>query len=324
MQAIIYRRYGPPDVLEYEELDRPIPALGEVLIQVRAASVNPYDWHFLRGTPSFIRLFTGLRRPKSPYLGADVAGVTVAVGQGVTRFKPGDAVFGVCKGAFAEFACGKETELAPKPERLSFEQAASAPIAGITALQGLRDSGLVQPGQRVLIVGAAGGVGTFAVQIGKWLGAHLTGVCSTRNLAFVQSIGADRAIDYTLQDFTRCDDQYDVIFDLVGNHPLKAIRRVLRSKGTFVGCGGGGPDKPASELLSTMVGRLVTSPFTSQKLTGVFAKVNAADLNVLGELMQFGKIEPALDRSYPLSDVAEALRYVESCHARGKVTIVVA
>jgi NADPH:quinone reductase-like Zn-dependent oxidoreductase len=323
MQAIIYRRYGPPDVLEYKELDRPVPAPGEVLIQVRAASVNPYDWHFLRGTPSFIRLFTGLRRPKSPYLGADVAGVVVAVGPGVTSFKPGDAVFGVCKGAFAEFACGKETELAPKPERLSFEQAASVPIAGITALQGLRNRGRVQPGQRVLIIGAAGGVGTFAVQIGKWLGAHLTGVCSTRNVAFVQSIGADCAIDYTLQDFTRSDDRYDVIFDLVGNHPLKAIRRVLSSKGTFVGCGGGGPDKPTSELLSTMMGRLVTSPFTSQKLTGVFAKVNAADLNVLGDLLQSGKIEPALDRKYPLSGVAEALRYVESCHARGKVTITV-
>jgi NADPH:quinone reductase-like Zn-dependent oxidoreductase len=324
MQAIVYRRYGPPDVLEYEELDRPIPAQGEVLIQIRAASVNPYDWHFLRGTPSFIRLFTGLRRPKSPRLGADVAGVVVTVGPGVTRFKPGDAVFGICKGAFAEFACGKETGLAPKPERLSFEQAASAPIAGITALQGLRDCGRVQPGQRVLIIGAAGGVGTFAVQIGKWLGAHITGVCSTRNVAFVQSIGADRAIDYTLQDFTRSDDQYDVIFDLVGNHPLKAIRRVLHPKGTFVGCGGGGPDKSASELLSKMAGRLVASPFTSQKLTGVLAKVNPADLNVLGDLLQCGKIEPALDRSYPLCDVSEALRYVESCHARGKVTIVVA
>jgi NADPH:quinone reductase-like Zn-dependent oxidoreductase len=324
MQAVVYRRYGPPDVLEYEELDKPIPAQGEVLIQVRAASVNPYDWHFLRGTPSFIRLFTGLRRPKSPRLGADVAGVVIAVGPGVTRFKPGDAVFGICKGAFAEFACGKETALAPKPERLSFEQAASVPIAGITALQGLRDCGRVQPGQRVLIIGAAGGVGTFAVQIGRWLGAHITGICSTRNVAFVQSIGADRVIDYTLQDFTRSDDQYDVIFDLVGSHPLKAIRRVLHSKGTFVGCGGGGPDKSASELLSTMVGRLVASPFTSQKLTGVFAKVNPADLNVLGDLLQCGTIEPALDRSYPLSDVAEALRYVESCHARGKVTIVVA
>jgi NADPH:quinone reductase-like Zn-dependent oxidoreductase len=324
MQAFVYRRYGPPDVLEYEESDKPIPAQGEVLIQVRAASVNPYDWHFLRGTPSFIRLFTGLLRPKSPRLGADVAGVVVAVGPGVTRFKPGDAVFGVCKGAFAEFACGKETQLAPKPERMSFEQAASVPIAGITALQGLRDCGRVQPGQRVLIIGAAGGVGTFAVQIGKWLGAHITGVCSTRNVAFVQSIGADRTIDYTLQDFTRSHDQYDVIFDLVGNHPLKAIRRVLHSKGTFVGCGGGGPDKPASELLFMMAGRLVMSPFTSQKLTGVLAKVNPADLNVLGDLLQCGKIEPALDRSYPLCDVAEALRYVESCHARGKVTIMVA
>jgi NADPH:quinone reductase-like Zn-dependent oxidoreductase len=324
MQAIIYRRYGPPDVLEYEELDRPVPAPGEVLIQVRAASVNPYDWHFLRGTPSFIRLFTGLRRPKSPSLGADVAGVVIALGPGVTRFKSGDAVFGVCKGAFAEFACGKETELALKPERLSFEQTASVPIAGITALQGLRDCGRVQPGQRVLIIGAAGGVGTFAVQIGKWLGGHITGVCSTRNVAFVQSLGANCAIDYTLQDFTRSEDKYDMIFDLVGNHPLKAIRRILSSKGTFVGCGGGGPDKPGSELLSAMAGRLIVSPFTSQKLTGVLAKVNPTDLDILGDLLQSGKIEPALDRSYPLSRVAEALRYVESCHARGKVTIAIA
>jgi NADPH:quinone reductase-like Zn-dependent oxidoreductase len=324
MLAIIYRRYGTPDVLEYEEVRNPIPAHGEVLIQVHAASVNPYDWHFLRGTPSFIRLFTGLRRPKSQRLGADVAGVIAAVGSGVTRFKPGDKVFGVCKGSFAQFACGKETGLTLKPERLSYEQVASVPIAGITALQGLRDSGRVQPGQRVLINGAAGGVGMFSVQIAKWLGAHLTGVCSTRNVAFVESLGADRTIDYTLQDFTRDDDQYDVIFDLVGNHPLKAIRRVLRPEGTFVGCGGGGPDKPASELLSAMVERLVMSPFTSQKLTGVLAKVNAADLNVLGDLLQSGKIEPALGRSYPLSGVAEALRYVESCHARGKVTIAVA
>jgi NADPH:quinone reductase-like Zn-dependent oxidoreductase len=324
MRAIIYRRYGPPGVLEYEELDRPVPTPGEVLVQIHAASVNPYDWHLLRGTPSFVRLFTGLRRPKSQRLGADVAGVVVAVGPRVTRFNPGDAVFGVCRGAFAEFACGKETELAPKPERLSFERAASVPITGLTALQGLRDCGRAQPGQRVLIIGASGGVGTFAVQIGKWLRAHVTGVCSTRNVELVRSIGADCVIDYTLQDFTRSDDQYDVIFDLVGNYPLKSMRRVLRSKGTFVGCGGGGPDKPASELLSMMVGSLVTSPFTSQKRTGVFAKINPADLNVLGDLLQSGKIEPVLDRSYPLCDVAEALRYVESCRARGKVTILVA
>jgi NADPH:quinone reductase-like Zn-dependent oxidoreductase len=323
MQAIVYRRYGSPDVLECEELDKPIPVQGEVLIQVRAASVNPYDWHFLRGTPSFVRLFTGLGRPKSPRLGADVAGVIAAVGPGATRFKPGDAIFGVCKGAFAEYACAKEIELAIKPERLSFEQAASVPIAGITALQGLRDCGSVQPGQRVLINGAAGGVGTFSVQISRWLGAHVTGVCSARNAALVQSIGADCTIDYSVQDFTRCDDRYDVIFDLVGNHPLKALRRVLHQNGILVECGGGGPDKPASGLLAMMLGRLVASPFTSQKLTGVFAKINGVDLNVLGDLLQSSKIEPVLDRSYSLSGVPDALRHVESCHARGKVTIAI-
>ena len=323
MQAMVYRRYGPPDVLACEEIDKPVPAQGEILIQVRAGSVNPYDWHFLRGTPSFVRLFTGLSRPKSPRLGADVAGVVVAVGAGAARFKSGDAVFGVCKGAFAEYACGKEAELALKPEQVSFEGAASVPIAGITALQGLRDCGRVQSGQRVLLNGAAGGVGTFAVQIGKWLGAHITGVCSTRNVGLVQAIGADCVIDYTVQDFTRNDEKYDVVFDLVSNHSLKAMRRVLRPKGIFVGCGGGGPDKPGGELLAAMLGRLVASPFTSQKLTGVMAKVNAADLNVLGELLQSGKIKPVLDRSYPLREVPDAIRYVESCHARGKVTIAV-
>lgn len=323
MQAMIYRRYGPPDVLVCEEIDKPNPAQGEVLIQICAASVNPYDWHFLRGTPSFIRLFTGLRRPKSPRLGADVAGVVAAVGTGVTHFKSGVEVFGVCKGAFAEYACAKETELALKPERISFEEVASVPIAGITALQGLRDCGHVQAGQRVLINGAAGGVGTFAVQIGKWLGAHITGVCSTRNVALVQAIGADCVIDYTAQDFTRSDQKYDVIFDLVGNHSLKGMRHALRPNGIFVGCGGGGPDKPGGELLVMMLGQLVASPFTSQKLTGVMAKVNTADLDGLGDLLQSGKIKPVLDRSYPLSSVADAIRYVESCHARGKVTIAV-
>ncbi|MBV9155767.1 MAG: NAD(P)-dependent alcohol dehydrogenase [Acidobacteriaceae bacterium] len=323
MQAITYRRYGSPDVLEYRQTEKPTPAPSEVLIQVRAASVNPYDWHFLRGTPFFIRLFTGLRKPRSPALGADVAGIVAAVGPEITRFKIGDAVFGVCKGAFAEFACAKETALALKPESLSFEEAASVPIAGITALQGLRDRGRVQPGQRVLINGAAGGVGTFAVQIGKYLGAQITGVCSAGNVALVKSLGADAVIDYTLQDFTRSPERYDVIFDLVGNHPLKAIRRALRSKGIFVGCGGGGPDKPSSELMAMMLGQFVISPFTSQKLTGVFAKINTADLNTLGDLLQSGRVKPVLDRSYPLGDTSEALRYVERCHARGKVIIAV-
>jgi NADPH:quinone reductase-like Zn-dependent oxidoreductase len=323
MQAIVYRRYGTPDVLEYREIEKPVPAAGQVLIRVRAASVNPYDWHFLRGTPSFIRLFTGLRRPKSPRLGADVAGVVESVGAKSTRFKPGDPVFGICSGAFAEFACAREIELAMKPEGLNFDQAASVPIAGITALQGLRDSGGVKAGQSVLINGAAGGVGTFSVQIAKWLGAHVTGVCSTRNVELVQSIGADRVIDYTHLDFTRSGDQYDVIFDLVGNHSLAANRRALRPHGIFVGCGGGGPDRSSSGLLALIFGRLVMSPFTSRKLTGVYAKVNTDDLNVLGELLQSGKIRPVLDRSYLLSNAAEAVRYVEGCHARGKVTIAV-
>jgi NADPH:quinone reductase-like Zn-dependent oxidoreductase len=256
MQAVVYHRYGPPDdVLEFPEIDKPCPSAGEVLMQVRAASVNPYDWHFVRGAPRFIRVFTGLRGPKSPRVGADASGVIASVGAGVTRFKPGDAVFGVCKGSFAEYSCAGEDKIIRMPENLSFEQAAAVPIAGLTALQGLRDCGRVQPGQRVLIIGAAGGVGTFAVQIGKWMGAHVAGVCSTRNLSLVQSIGADEAIDYTVQDFTRFRAQYDVIFDLVGNHPLRKIVPVLRSRGIFVGCGGGGPDKSSRELLGIMLGR---------------------------------------------------------------------
>lgn len=324
MQAIVYHRYGPPtDVLEIREIEKPSPGPGEVLVQVRAASVNPYDWHFVRGAPKFIRLFTGMRGPKSERAGADGAGVISAAGPGVTRFKPGDAVFGVCKGSFAEFAIADENKIALMPENASFEQSASVPIAGITALQGLRDNGRVRPGQRVLINGAAGGVGTFAVQIGKWLGAHVTGVCSTRNVAMVESIGADEAIDYTRQDFTVERDRYDVIFDLVGNHPLKAMLPTLRPKGIFVGCGGGGPEKGSRELLGIMLGRFVMPPFTSRKVTGVFARINRSDLEVLGSLIQSGKVKPVLDRSYALGLVSDALLYVESCHARGKVTIVV-
>lgn len=325
MQGFVYHRYGPPtDVLEFREIDKPKPAAGEVLIQVRAASVNPYDWHFVRGAPAFIRMFTGLRGPKSPRVGADVAGIVAEIGAGTTRFKAGDAVFGDCKGSYAEFACGEESKLAHMPENLSFEQAASVPIAGITALQGLRDCAHLSSGQRVLINGAAGGVGTFAVQIGKWMGAHVTGVCSTRNLAMVQSIGADAVIDYTAENFTSLRDQYDAIFDLVGNHPLKAMLPALHRKGIFVGCGGGGPDKTSREMLGIMLGRFAISPFSSHKITGVFAKINPADLEVLATLLQSGKVKPVLDRSYPLRSVADALLYVEGCHARGKVTIAVA
>lgn len=324
MQAIVYHRYGPPaEVLEFREIEKPSAAAGEVLIEVRAASVNPYDWHFVRGAPKFIRVFTGLRGPKSPRAGADVAGIVAGVGAGVTRFKPGDRVFGDCKGSFAEFACGEESKLARMPQNLSFDQAASVPIAGITALQGLRDCGQVKPGQRVLINGAAGGVGTFAVQIGKWLGANVVGVCSTRNVAMVQSIGADEVLDYTREDFTRFQEEYDVIFDLIGNHPLKAMLRALKPRGIFVPCGGGSPDRSSIELLGMMLGRVVMPPFTSRKITGVFAKINTADLEVLGELLQSGKVKPVLERSYPLRCVGEALGCIEGGHARGKVTVAV-
>ena len=322
MHAILYHRYGPPDILEHTETDKPLPDKNQVLIKVRAASVNPYDWHFLRGTPGGIRILTGIGRPRSPRLGADVAGVVEAVGTGVTRLKPGDAVFGTAKGSFAEYACGKESELALKPEGLSFEQAAAAPIAGITALQGLRDRGTVRTGQTVLINGAAGGVGTFAVQIAKSMGARVTGVCSTGNLELVRSLGADQVIDYTRDDFTQGGQRYDVIFDLVGNHPLSALRRALQPMGAFIGCGGGRPDTSSGKLMAGMLGRMVTAPFTKQKLTGILAKINTADLNLLGEWMQSGKVRQVLDRSYPLADTAAAIRYVETGHAHGKVLIV--
>jgi NADPH:quinone reductase-like Zn-dependent oxidoreductase len=324
MQAIVYHRYGPPDVLECREIERPTPGTGEVLVRVQDAAVNPYDWHFMRGTPAFVRMFTGLRKPKFPRLGADAAGRIEAVGPGTMRLKPGDRVFGTCKGAFAEFACAKESDLALIPPNLSFRQAATIPIAGVTALQGLRDCGRVKAGQTVLINGAAGGVGTFAVQIAKALGATVTGVCSAGNEEMVRSIGADHVIDYLQQDFTRAGSRFDVIFDLVGNRPLSAMRLALAPRGIFVGCGGGGPDKPAGELLSAMLGRAVAAPFSSQKLTGVFAKINTDDLNVLAGMLESGAVKPVIDRSYPLRETAEAIRYVEGCHARGKVTIAIA
>ena len=268
-------------------------------------------------------MFTGLGKPKSPRLGADVAGIVEAVGTGVERFKPGDAVFGTGKGAFAEYACAPEKTITLKPAKLTFTQAASIPIAGITALQGLRDCGRLKPQQSVLINGAAGGVGTFAVQIARSHGAHVTGVCSTRNLELVRAIGAERVIDYTQEDFTRSGETYDVIFDLVGNHSVSSLRRALHPRGIYVGCGGGGPERGSTDLLRMMIGRVVVAPFASQKLTGVFAKVTSGDLEVLGELAASGKITPVLDQGFSLAEAAAAIRYVEQCHARGKVTIAV-
>jgi len=323
MKAIVYDHYGPPDVLHYEDIEKPVPADDQVLIQVRASSANPYDWHFIRGTPSFIRLFIGLRAPKSRNLGADVAGIVEATGRNVTSFKAGDAVFGTAKGSFAEYACASESTLALKPENLTWEQAASVPIAGITALQGLRDQGKVLKGQHVLINGAAGGVGTFAVQIAKSLQARVTAVCSTGNVELVRSIGADNVIDYTRQNFIDGSQRYDVLFDLVGNNPLPARLRVLQPKGIYIGCGGGGPGRSSSELLGSMLQSLVLRPFTTRKLPGLLAKVNTADLNALADLLRSGKVTPVLDRTYTLKETADAIRYIEQGHARGKACITV-
>jgi len=324
MQAIVYHRYGSPDVLELQEIPKPTPAESEVLIRIHAASVNPYDWHFLRGHPSFIRLFIGLRNPKSPRLGADVAGVIELVGSKIQTLKPGDAVFGAAKGSFAEYACATPSQLALKPSDISFEQAACLPIAGITALQGLRDKAKVQAGQNVLINGAAGGVGTFAVQIAKSYGARVTGVCSTRNIEMVRSIGADEVIDYTREDFARSAQRYDLLFDLVGNRALADCLSVIQPHGTYVSCGGGGPDRTTMDLLAGLLQNAVRSHFVSQKMPGLLAKINSEDLALLASLVQKGTLTPIVDHSSSLRETAEAVRHVESGHVRGKVVIAVA
>jgi NADPH:quinone reductase-like Zn-dependent oxidoreductase len=319
MKAIVYHRYGSPNVLECAEIERPTPGDDQVLIEVRAASVNPFDWHFMRGTPYFMRLIAGLRRPKIAGLGVDVAGRVEAVGRKVTRFKAGDEVFGMCRGAFAEYACASESALAAKPDNLTFEQAAAIPVGAGTALQGLRAKGAIQPGQKVLINGAAGGVGTFAVQIAKWLGADVTGVCSTRNVDMVRSIGADRVIDYTRDDFTRRWQRYDVIFDCVGNHSLSAFRRVLTPKGIYIVVGG--PSGRWFRPMDQMIKILVLSPFVSQTLAMHLSKASKDDLTILRELAEGGTIRPVIDRSYGFNEVPEAIRYLEEGHARGKVVI---
>jgi NADPH:quinone reductase-like Zn-dependent oxidoreductase len=322
MGAITYTKYGPPDVLQFTEVARPTPGDNEVLIRIRAASVNPLDWHFMRGTPYIVRAQAGLRKPKTTRLGVDGAGMVEAVGKNVTRFQPGDEVFGACKGAFAEYACASEGRLVLKPTNVTFEQAAAVPVAALTALQGLRDKGQIQSGQKVLINGASGGVGTFAVQIARLLGTDVTGVCSTRNVDMVRSIGANRVVDYTQEDFTKSGQRYDLIFDSAGNHSLSDIRRALTRDGTLVSVGG--PDNghwigPLTGVLAV----LVLSRFVSQKLIPFLAHLNRDDLMVMKELLETGKVTPVIDRSYPLSDVPEAIRYLEEGHARGKVVITV-
>lgn len=325
MKAIVYRNYGSPDVLKYENAEKPTPKDNEVLIKVRAASVNPYDWHFVRGLPYFFRLFIGLRRPKSIELGVDGAGEVEAVGRQVTRFRPGDRVFGGCRGAFAEYACAAESSLALMPGNIGFEEAGAVDIAGLTALQALRDKGHVRSGQKILINGASGGVGTFAVQIARSFGAEVTGVCSTRNVDMVRSLGADRVIDYTREDFTRSGERYDLILECVGNRSFLDCRRVLNRDGIYVGIGAGGPDlRWMIGPLAQMVALPIVSLFVSQKPAGIVAKQNKDDLAALGELMASGKLKAIIDRTYSLSEVPNALRYLEEGHARGKIVITVA
>jgi NADPH:quinone reductase-like Zn-dependent oxidoreductase len=321
MIAITYTEYGPPDILQLTDITRPTPKGDEVLIGIRAASVNPLDWHILRGKPFLVRLMGfGFIRPKPKYqiLGADIAGRVEAVGRNVTQFKVGDEVFGSGMGGFAEYACFRESKLALKPAAMTFEQAAAVPVAALTALQGLRDHGRIQSGQHVLINGASGGVGTFAVQIAKALGAQVTGVCSGRNLEMVRSIGADLVIDYTKEDFWQRTKKYDLILDNNAGRSLLKPLRALNSTGTYVFVGG-------SAFVLPMLQQLILKPFYSKKNgkrnLGMMANVNQADLAFIKELFEAGKVVPVIDRHYSLSEVPDAIRYLEAGHARGKVII---
>jgi NADPH:quinone reductase-like Zn-dependent oxidoreductase len=324
MKAVAYDRYGSPDVLEVREIARPVVTDDGVLVRIHAASVNPVDWHAMTGTPYLVRLSAGLRRPKSEVLGVDFAGTVEEVGSNVAQFQPGDEVFGARNGSFAEYVCVREERaVVHKPAGVTFEQAAAVPVAAISALQGLRDKGHIQPGQRVLINGASGGVGTFAVQLAKWFGAEVTGVCSTRNVDTVRSIGADHVIDYTEEDFTRSGHRYDLMLDIAGSRSWSDCKRVLAEKANLVVVGGPKGNRwigPLSQALKLRLGavgnsRRVVAPF--------LAKINKADLLVLQELLENGTVTPVIDRQYKLSEAPEALGYLGEGHARGKVVVTV-
>lgn len=322
VKAAVYTRYGPPDAVQITDIEKPVPKDDEVLIKVCAASVNPADWRLMRGAPHIFRILFGLRTPtitQPGRLGHDVAGQVEAVGRGVTRFKLGDKVFGAGHGVFAEYACASEMKLAMKPDNVTFEQAASVPVAALTALQGLRDKGRVQPGQKVLINGAAGGVGTFAVQIAKSFGAEVTGVCSTKNVDLVRSIGADQVIDYTQEDFTKSGQRYHLILDNVGNHPFLALRGVLHPKGVCVIAGA--PKEAAGFFLIRMIAASALSRFVSPNFVMFLARIRAEDLAVMNDLMRTSKVTPIIDKRYSLSETPAALQYLEQGHARGKVII---
>ena len=321
MKAIVHSRYGPPDALRLKDIDQPVINEDQVLVRVHAAAVGKGDWLTVKGLPYVARLRYGLRKPKHPVPGFDVAGRIEAVGSNVTQLQPGDAVFGWCDGSFAEYASVPNDQLALMPTNLSFEQAAAVPISGFAALQALRDTGGVQPGQKVVIIGASGGVGSFAVQLAKAFGAEVTGVCSTKSLELVRSIGADQVIDYTQQDFTRTGRRYDLILEMAGNRSLADLRRALTPKGTLVLVGGSG----GRWFMGTgrTLRAVLVSPFLGQRLRSFFSKPQGADLIVLKELIESGKVTPVIDRTFPLSETPEAIRYVGERSTQGKTVITV-
>ncbi|HEY6581366.1 MAG TPA: NAD(P)-dependent alcohol dehydrogenase [Rubrobacter sp.] len=323
MRAIVYEEYGSPDVLNLQDVEKPAPKDNEVLVKVHAASVNAADWHIMRANPPLVRLMGfGLLRPKYKILGADVAGRVEAVGRNVKQFQPGDEIFGDLSGdgfgGFAEFVCASEDALASKPAKVSFEEAAAVPLAAVTALQGLRNKAQVRQGQKVLINGASGGVGTFAVQIAKSFGAEVTGVCSTSKVDMVRSLGADHVIDYTRQDFTKNGQHYDLILAANGNHPISAYKRALGPEGTYVMTGGSG-----AQMFQSMTLGPILSMTGNKKLGNLSMKANKGDLIFMKGLLEAGKVTPVIDRTYPLAEVPEAMRYLEEGHARGKVVITV-
>ncbi len=316
MKAIIYEEYGPPDVLKLKDIEMPPVGDDGVLVRVRAAALNPLDWRFMRG--GVLRMMTGLFKPKTGRIGIDVAGEVEAVGRNVTQCRPGDHVFGYCEGALAEYVWGKEIQFAPQPANITFEQAAGINIAGCTSLQALRDAARLQPGQRVVINGASGGVGTFAVQIAKVFGAVVTGVCSTRNLDFVRSLGADDAIDYTKDDFTRGGRRYDLLLENVGNLSMSACRRLLNPAGIALLIGAPHTSWP---FVAYLINAGVLARFARPKVRLFMSHTSKDDLLTLKDLIDAGKVTPVIDRTYPLSETAEAVRYLEQGHARGKVVI---
>ena len=319
MKAILQTKYGPPEFLQLKEIEKPTPTENQVLVKVHAASINALEWRPFTMSPIFIRLMGGLLKPKDPKLGTDIAGRVEAVGSNVTEFQPGDEVFGVASGAFAEYVCAGKTKLALKPANVSFEAAAAVPVAAFTALQGLRDRGQIQPGQKVLIYGASGGVGTFAVQLAKSLGAEVTAVCSPRNLDMARSIGADHVIDYTREDFTKIGRHYDLILAVNGYRPILDYRRALSPSGICVVLGGSMVQVLQGLLLGPLVSRI-----GGKKMGFLLAHSNQKDLVFMGELLEAGKVVSVIDRSYPLSEVPKALRYLVEEHAQGKVVIEIA